>query len=37
MHIAEFQQWVKDADDETQWNLLTVFQVLSHLTEEVGN
>jgi len=36
MHIAEFQQWVKDADDETQWNLLTTLQLLSHLTEEVG-
>jgi NTP pyrophosphatase (non-canonical NTP hydrolase) len=36
MHIAEFQQWVKDADDETQWNCLTTLQLLSHLTEEVG-
>ncbi len=36
MHIAEFQQWVKNADDDTQWNLLTVLQLLSHLTEEVG-
>jgi NTP pyrophosphatase (non-canonical NTP hydrolase) len=36
MHIDEFQQWVKDADDETQWNCLTTPQLLSHLTEEVG-
>jgi NTP pyrophosphatase (non-canonical NTP hydrolase) len=36
MHIAAFQQWVKDADDETQWNCLTTLQLLSHLTEEVG-
>ncbi|MBN1934347.1 MAG: hypothetical protein JW934_06765 [Anaerolineae bacterium] len=36
MHIAEFQQWVKDADEETQWNYLTTLQLLSHLTEEVG-
>jgi NTP pyrophosphatase (non-canonical NTP hydrolase) len=36
MHIAEFQQWVKNADDHTQWNLLTTPQLLSHLTEEVG-
>jgi NTP pyrophosphatase (non-canonical NTP hydrolase) len=36
MHIAEFQQWVKDADAETQWNCLTTLQLLSHLTEEVG-
>ena len=36
MHIAGFQQWVQDADDETQWSLLTTLQLLSHLTEEVG-
>jgi NTP pyrophosphatase (non-canonical NTP hydrolase) len=36
MHIAEFQQWVREVDDETQWNCLTTPQLLSHLTEEVG-
>ena len=36
MDIAQFQQWVKDTDDETQWNCLTTLQLLSHLTEEVG-
>jgi NTP pyrophosphatase (non-canonical NTP hydrolase) len=36
MHIAEFQQWVKKTDEETQWSLLTTLQLLSHLTEEVG-
>ena len=36
MHIREFQKWVKDADDETQWNCLTTLQLLAHLTEEVG-
>jgi NTP pyrophosphatase (non-canonical NTP hydrolase) len=36
MHIAAFQQWVKDADHETQWTCLTTPQLLSHLTEEVG-
>ena len=36
MHIAAFQQWVKVADDETQWNCLATLQILSHLTEEVG-
>ena len=36
MHIAEFQQWVKHSDDHTQWNLLTTLQLLSHLTEEMG-
>jgi NTP pyrophosphatase (non-canonical NTP hydrolase) len=36
MDIAAFQQWVKDADDETQWNCLTTVQLLSHLTEEMG-
>jgi NTP pyrophosphatase (non-canonical NTP hydrolase) len=36
MQIAEFQQWVKNADDRTQWNLLTTPQLLCHLTEEVG-
>jgi len=36
MHVAEFQQWVRDRDDETQWNCLTTPQLLSHLLEEVG-
>ena len=36
MHIEEFQQWVKDTDDATQWSCLTTLQLLSHLTEEVG-
>jgi len=36
MHIAEFQRWVRNTDDHTQWNLLTTPQLLSHLTEEVG-
>jgi NTP pyrophosphatase (non-canonical NTP hydrolase) len=36
MHMAEFQQWVKVTDKETQWNCLTTLQLLSHLTEEVG-
>ena len=36
MHIAEFQQWVREADAETQWNCLTMPQLLCHLTEEVG-
>jgi NTP pyrophosphatase (non-canonical NTP hydrolase) len=36
MHIAEFQQWVKDADDQSQWSCLTTLQLLSHLTQEVG-
>lgn len=36
MHIAEFQQWVKNADERMRWNLLTTPQLLSHLTEEIG-
>jgi len=36
MQIAEFQEWVKNTDRDTQWNLLTTLQLLSHLTEEVG-
>lgn len=36
MQIAEFQRWVKDTDRDTQWDLLTSFQLVSHLTEEVG-
>ena len=36
MHIDEFQQWVRDADGETQWDCLTTVQLLSHLAEEVG-
>jgi NTP pyrophosphatase (non-canonical NTP hydrolase) len=36
MHIAEFQQWAKNTDRDTQWDLLTTLQLLSHLTEEVG-
>ena len=36
MQIAEFQRWTKDTDRETQWNLITTPQLISHLTEEVG-
>lgn len=36
MQIDEFQQWVRDTDAETQWDCLTTLQLLSHLTEEVG-
>jgi NTP pyrophosphatase (non-canonical NTP hydrolase) len=36
MTIAEFQQWTRDIDRDTQWELLTTVQILSHLTEEVG-
>ena len=36
MEIAEFQQWVKNTDRATQWNLLTALQLVSHLAEEVG-
>jgi NTP pyrophosphatase (non-canonical NTP hydrolase) len=36
MQIAEFQQWIKNTDRNTQWDLLTTLQLLSHLTEEVG-
>jgi NTP pyrophosphatase (non-canonical NTP hydrolase) len=34
--IAEFQQWTRDFDKNTQWELLTTAQVVCHLTEEVG-
>jgi len=36
MQIPEFQEWVKNTDRDTQWNLLTTLQLLSHLSEEVG-
>jgi NTP pyrophosphatase (non-canonical NTP hydrolase) len=36
MTIAEFQQWTRDFDKNTQWELLTTAQVVCHLTEEVG-
>jgi NTP pyrophosphatase (non-canonical NTP hydrolase) len=36
MQIAEFQQWTKDTDRETQWDLITTPQLISHLTEEIG-
>jgi NTP pyrophosphatase (non-canonical NTP hydrolase) len=36
MHIGAFQQWIRDADDKTQWSCLTTPQLMSHLTEEVG-
>ncbi len=36
MTIAEFQQWTRDFDKATQWELLTTAQVVCHLTEEVG-
>ena len=36
MQIAEFQQWVRDRDEETLWSCLSTPQLLSHLMEEVG-
>ena len=36
MDIAEFQQWVDHTDRDTRWNLLTTLQLVSHLTEEIG-
>jgi NTP pyrophosphatase (non-canonical NTP hydrolase) len=36
MQISEFQAWVDCTDRDTQWYLLTTLQLLSHLTEEVG-
>lgn len=36
MQIAEFQRWTQDTDRETQWDLLTTPQLISHLTEEIG-
>ena len=36
MHIAEFQHWVKETDHDTQWDVLTAPQLLSHLAEEMG-
>jgi NTP pyrophosphatase (non-canonical NTP hydrolase) len=36
MKIAKFQQWTRNADANTQWNLLTTPQLLAHLTEEIG-
>ena len=36
MTIAEFQQWTRDIDRDTQWELLTTAQVVCHLTEEIG-
>jgi NTP pyrophosphatase (non-canonical NTP hydrolase) len=36
MQIAEFQRWTQDADRETQWDLITTPQLISHLTEEIG-
>ena len=36
MQIAEFQEWIRDTDRDTQWDLLTTPQILSHLTEEIG-
>lgn len=36
MQIAEFQRWTKDTDRETQWDLVTTPQLISHLTEEIG-
>jgi len=34
--IAEFQQWTRNFDRDTRWELLTTAQVVCHLTEEVG-
>ena len=36
MRIAEFQRWTKDTDRETQWDLITTPQLISHLAEEIG-
>ena len=36
MTIAEFQQWTREFDRDTQWELLTTAQVVCHLTEEAG-
>ena len=36
MHIAEFQQWLRKRDRESQWDLQTSLQIVAHLTEEVG-
>ena len=36
MKISEFQQWTKDTDRATKWDLLTTIQIMSHLTEEMG-
>jgi NTP pyrophosphatase (non-canonical NTP hydrolase) len=36
MQIAEFQRWTRDTDRETQWDLITTPQLISHLTEEIG-
>ena len=36
MQISEFQRWVRGVDQCTQWSLLTTPQLMSHLTEDVG-
>ena len=36
MQIAEFQRWTQDTDRETQWDLITTPQLVSHLMEEGG-
>ncbi len=36
MQIAEFQRWTKNTDRETQWDLITTPQLVSHQTEEIG-
>jgi NTP pyrophosphatase (non-canonical NTP hydrolase) len=36
MTIREFQQWNRDTDRATNWDLQTTLQLVSHLTEEIG-
>jgi NTP pyrophosphatase (non-canonical NTP hydrolase) len=36
MQIAEFQRWTQDTDKKTRWDLITTPQIVSHLTEELG-
>ncbi len=36
MTIRDFQQWTRDFDRTSQWDLLATLQLLAHLTEEVG-
>ncbi|MBN1979295.1 MAG: hypothetical protein JW918_18010 [Anaerolineae bacterium] len=36
MQLVEFQQWTKNTDRSTQWDLITTPQLVSHLAEELG-
>lgn len=36
MIINNFQKWTSELDRETNWDKISSLQIISHLTEEIG-